>query len=114
MSRKKKNGKPTNRELKRARERETETVVVSATPVPLPLPPPSKQPRYRVGDLVKVTNRVYSRFGEQMVVAGANYRYGDRMWWYRMVGMIAAYPEIDVQLVEGTPARAAGLDLGEL
>lgn len=114
MSKKKKNGKPTNRELRRARERATETVVATATPVLLPLPQPSKEPRYRMGDLVKVTNRVYSRFGDPMVVAGVNYRYGDRMWWYQMAGMIAAYPEIDVQLVEGTPARAAGLDLGEL
>jgi len=118
MSKKKKNCKPTNRELRRARERAGVTVPPELDyPVPLPVKP-QPLPSFQTGDIVILNNRVYGRFGEFLEVAERRWvgdkLVGDGVWAYRMNGLCAWYPEYDIKLIEGTPARAAGVDLGEL
>lgn len=108
MSRKKKNGKPTNRELRRARER-----VDSVPPPKRAFSPPQASAKFCMGDCVKLTNRIYARFGELMTIRERRWFPISQTWGYRMAGP-AWYPEEDIRLVEGTPARATGLDLGEL
>lgn len=119
MSKKKKNGKPTNRELKRARERDQ--AVIAALDLPKrdlltnTFLPDETGPKFRVGDLVTLTDGIYGRFGLDLTVLDVGKLPISGGWGYRLAaGSTVLYPEKDIKLVEGAPARAAGLDLGEL
>lgn len=116
MSKKKKNGKPTNRELRRARERVmlAGVVVPDLTSAPLA--------RFRIGDWVRINAKQSANWGLEFKIA--HYYYHPMFEHYRFCAATTdhvpqyvvkhGYPAEDLALIEGTPARVAGLDLGEL